>query len=84
MSERVATAARRASARVDPNVRVDLRASVHANVLGAFADEGVAESDLAGGYGYGYDDAARARYESLLARVFGAERALARLSFVSG
>ncbi len=84
VSERVATAARRAAERVDPNARADVRASVHANVLGAFADEGVAESDFAGGFGYGYDDAARARYESLLARVFGAERALARLSFVSG
>ncbi|HTU80962.1 MAG TPA: methionine gamma-lyase family protein [Candidatus Acidoferrales bacterium] len=53
-------------------------------MLRAFLDEGVAESDLAGSTGYGYDDAARARYESLLARVFGAERALARLSLVSG
>lgn len=55
-----------------------------AAVLRAFADEGANESDLAGSTGYGYDDAARERYESLLARIFGAERALARLSIVSG
>jgi cystathionine beta-lyase family protein involved in aluminum resistance len=53
-------------------------------VLEAFLAEGVAESDLAGSTGYGYDDAARDRYESLLARVFRAERVLARLSIVSG
>ena len=80
----VARAARRAVAAVDPDARARVRACVRANVFGAFADEGVAESDLAGTLGYGYDDAARARYESLLARIFGAERALARLSFVSG
>jgi len=57
---------------------------VHAAVLGAFIEEGLAESDLAGSTGYGYDDAARAHYESLLARVLGAQRALARLSLVSG
>ncbi|MEA2720867.1 MAG: hypothetical protein QOJ39_2731, partial [Candidatus Eremiobacteraeota bacterium] len=59
-------------------------AAVRARVLRAFLDEGVAESDLAGTTGYGYDDAARERYESLLARVFRAERVLARLSIVSG
>ena len=57
---------------------------VKANVLAAFLEEGVAEHDLAGSTGYGYDDAARERYESLLARIFGAQRCLARLSFVSG
>lgn len=62
----------------------DAQQIARANVLQAFLDEGVAESDFAGSSGYGYDDAARARYESLLARVFGAERALARLSIVSG
>jgi cystathionine beta-lyase family protein involved in aluminum resistance len=65
--------------------RRDPRATiVRAKVLRAFLDEGVAESDLAGTTGYGYDDAARERYESLLARVLRAERALARLSIVSG
>jgi cystathionine beta-lyase family protein involved in aluminum resistance len=60
------------------------RTAVHARVLRAFLDEGIAESDLAGTTGYGYDDAARERYESLLARIFRAERVLARLSIVSG
>lgn len=57
---------------------------VHVNVLQAFIDEGLVESDFAGSTGYGYDDSARSRYESLLARVLGAERAIARLSIVSG
>jgi cystathionine beta-lyase family protein involved in aluminum resistance len=57
---------------------------VHLNVLQAFVDEGIVESDFADATGYGYDDPARARYESLLARVFGAQRAIARLSIVSG
>jgi cystathionine beta-lyase family protein involved in aluminum resistance len=39
---------------------------------------------LTGTLGYGYDDAARATYEALLCRIFGTERALARLSIVSG
>ncbi len=60
------------------------QARVKANVLRAFYDEGLNESDLAGSSGYGYDDAARAGYEALIARLFGAERALARLSIVSG
>ena len=57
---------------------------VAANVVAAFLAEGLAESDLAGTLGYGYDDPSRAHYESLLARIFGTERALARLSLVSG
>ncbi len=57
---------------------------VHLGVLQAFLDEGIVESDFIGSTGYGYDDAIRARYESLLARVLGAQRALARLSLVSG
>jgi cystathionine beta-lyase family protein involved in aluminum resistance len=57
---------------------------VKANVLAAFAQEGIGEHDLAGTLGYGYDDAARERYESLLCRLFGTQRALARLSLVSG
>ena len=60
------------------------QARVKVRVLRAFLDEGVNESDLAGTTGYGYDDAARERYEALLARVLGAERVLARLSIVSG
>jgi len=66
------------------DLRYDAQANVKANVLEAFLAQGIAESDFAGSSGYGYDDAARAAYEGLLARVFGAERALARLSIVSG
>jgi cystathionine beta-lyase family protein involved in aluminum resistance len=77
-------AARAAVKRFDPGARAVEQATVRARVLRAFMDEGIAESDLAPAYGYGYDDPARARYESLLARIFGAERALARLSLVSG
>jgi cystathionine beta-lyase family protein involved in aluminum resistance len=62
----------------------DAQRRVALNVLQAFREEGLVESDLAGTTGYGYDDAARTHYESLLARVLGAERALARLSLVSG
>jgi cystathionine beta-lyase family protein involved in aluminum resistance len=57
---------------------------VKSNVLAAFLEEGIAESDFASSFGYGYDDSARAKYEALLARIFGAQRALARLSLVSG
>jgi cystathionine beta-lyase family protein involved in aluminum resistance len=82
VDERVRAAGERASAwleRRDPRTT-----AVRARVLRAFLDEGIAEPDLAGTTGYGYDDAARERYESLLARVFRAERVLARLSIVSG
>jgi cystathionine beta-lyase family protein involved in aluminum resistance len=74
----IAASARTAALTYAAQQQVQLR------VLAAFLDEGLAESDLAGTTGYGYDDAARARYESLLARVLGAERAIARLSIVSG
>ena len=57
---------------------------VRAAVLRAFVAEGIIESDLAESLGYGYDDPARARYESILCRLFGTERCLARLSLVSG
>jgi cystathionine beta-lyase family protein involved in aluminum resistance len=61
-----------------------LRARIRMRVVGAFLQEGLAESDLHGTLGYGYDDAARQHYESLLARIFRGERALARLNFASG
>ena len=83
IGDAVRDAALRAYERVR-DIRYDAQARVKANVLAAFFGEGVDESDLAGSTGYGYDDAARERYEALLARVFGCERALARLSFVSG
>jgi cystathionine beta-lyase family protein involved in aluminum resistance len=79
---RVREAAERAAPRLEG--RDPRTVAVRARVLRAFLDEGITESDLAGTTGYGYDDAARARYESLLARVFRAERVLARLSIVSG
>ena len=80
---RVREAALRAQTRV-AGIAYDAQARVKANVLAAFLEEGVSESDFAGTLGYGYEDAARAKYEALLARIFGAQRALARLSFVSG
>ncbi len=80
---RVRDAALRAHARV-AEFRYPAQEVVAANVLQAFLDERIDESALAGTSGYGYDDAARAHYESLIARIFGAQRALARLSIVSG
>jgi len=72
-------AAERAAAIERPSV-----ARVKVGVLAAFAAERISESDFASAFGYGYDDPARERYESLLARIFGCERAFARLSLVSG
>jgi cystathionine beta-lyase family protein involved in aluminum resistance len=83
VSGRVRDAALRARERVR-DVDYPAQERVKAAVLEAFYDAGLSESDLAGSSGYGYDDAARAAYEGLIARVFGAERALARLSIVSG
>lgn len=57
---------------------------VAANVLQSFVEQGIAESDLMESLGYGYNDVARDCYESLLARIFATERAIARLSLVSG
>jgi len=80
---RVVDAARVAAIHLEP--RSDpARTAIRLRVLDAFYAEGVDESDLAGTTGYGYDDPARARYESLLARYFRAEAVLARLSIVSG
>lgn len=75
-----------ALAAADAFVTIDpaLRSRIRRNVVRAFLAEGINESDLAGTTGYGYDDAARARYESLLCRIFATEAALARLSLVSG
>ncbi|HEY1727925.1 MAG TPA: methionine gamma-lyase family protein [Candidatus Baltobacteraceae bacterium] len=79
----VAHAARAAASMLQPR-DVALRARIRMRVIGAFLKEGLAESDLAGTLGYGYDDAAREHYEALLARIFRGERALARLNFASG
>lgn len=82
-SPEVAHAARAAAPMLEPRDTA-LRARIRMRVVGAFLEEGIAESDLAGTLGYGYDDAARVRYESVLARIFRGERALARLNFASG
>ena len=79
----LARAAERAWQRVE-GLDYPAQRTVTMNVLQAFLDEGIGQSDLAGSSGYGYDDAARAAYESLLRRLFGAERALARLTIASG
>lgn len=81
--EGIAHAARDAAWALEPR-DLALRARIRMRVVAAFIEEGIAESDFAGTLGYGYDDAARERYESLLARIFGGERALARLNFASG
>jgi cystathionine beta-lyase family protein involved in aluminum resistance len=79
---RVRVAAERAAPWLE---RTDVaRTAVKMRVIAAFLAEGISESDLAGSTGYGYDDPARDRYESLLARYFRAEKVLARLSIVSG
>lgn len=81
----VVTAARAAAGYLVPQPDdLRLRAAAYARVLDAVLAEDLTESDLAGTTGYGYNDAARERYESALARVYRAERALARLSIVSG
>lgn len=82
---RVIIAARNVADALIPNERDRaLRAAACARVYEAFFREEVAEHDLAGTSGYGYNDAAREHYEALLARVYRAERALARISIVSG
>ncbi|MBV8245298.1 MAG: methionine gamma-lyase family protein [Candidatus Eremiobacteraeota bacterium] len=76
-----------AAAWADARARALTYAAQEANayrVVEAFMAQGLSESDLAGTTGYGYDDPARDAYESLLCRLFGTERALARLSLVSG
>jgi len=85
LNPRVAEASRRAAGWLLPQAD-DLRrrAQVKNRLLSAFLAEGIAESDLAGTTGYGYHDAARERYESVLARFFGAESALARIAIASG
>ena len=58
----VARAAREA-VRHAPARANDESVRVRANVLRAFLEEGLTESDLTGTLGYGYGDAARERYE---------------------
>ena len=57
---------------------------VGAKVLRCFAEVGLNDSHLAGTTGYGYHDAARDAYETLLAKALDAPAAFARLQLVSG
>ncbi|MDQ2680625.1 MAG: methionine gamma-lyase family protein [Candidatus Eremiobacteraeota bacterium] len=83
ISAPVRSAAMKAHDRVC-NLQYPAQTKMKVQMAAAFVDAGLSESDLAGSSGYGYDDAARAGYERLLAQVFGAQRVLARLSIVSG
>ncbi|MBV8726889.1 MAG: methionine gamma-lyase family protein, partial [Candidatus Eremiobacteraeota bacterium] len=83
IDDRTGHAAQRASEQAS-ELTYPAQAENRIRILEAFIAEGMSESDLAGAVGYGYDDPARERYESLLARIFGAPAALARLSLVSG
>ncbi|TDM04146.1 aminotransferase class I/II-fold pyridoxal phosphate-dependent enzyme [Macrococcus carouselicus] len=53
-------------------------------VLAAFQGQHIAESDLIGTFGYGYDDTGRDQLEALYARVFKAEDAIVRPQVISG
>ena len=53
-------------------------------VLDAFREYRVSEACFAGTTGYGYDDLGRDTLEKIYARVFGAEAALVRTTFVNG
>ena len=53
-------------------------------VLDAFRTHRVSEACFAGTTGYGYDDLGRETLEQIYARVFGAESALVRTTFVNG
>ncbi len=83
LPQEIITAGERALAVVSP-IRYPAQQQVRANIFAAFSQANIAESDLHGAIGYGYDDAARDAYERVLASVFGAESALARFSLVSG
>ncbi|MDP9024556.1 MAG: methionine gamma-lyase family protein, partial [Candidatus Eremiobacteraeota bacterium] len=83
ISDRVKTAAQQAFERVC-GLEYPAQQTNKFRIVEAFMAEGLAESDLAGSTGYGYDDAARQRYESLLSRLFATQGTFARLSIVSG
>jgi len=57
---------------------------VSAKVVRAFADAGLTDAHLQGTVGYGYHDFGREAYETLLAGLMGARRALARPQLTSG
>lgn len=53
-------------------------------ILDAFREERVSEACFAGSTGYGYDDLGRETLEKIYARVFDAQAALVRTTFVNG
>ncbi len=53
-------------------------------VLDAFREHRVSDACFAGTTGYGYNDLGRETLEKIFARVFGAESALVRTTFVNG
>ncbi len=57
---------------------------IGAKVLRCFAEVGIDDSHLTGTTGYGYHDAARDAYETLLAKTMDAPAAFARVQLVSG
>lgn len=57
---------------------------LYARLQEAFREAGVHQADLASAYGYGYDDAAIAKLEHILARMMGTEDCFFRPQIVSG
>ena len=86
MKESLLALARRAEARCSRRfAEIDQIALAGTEkVLAAFAQERVQAGDFAGTTGYGYDDVGRDKLERIYARVFGAEAALVRTTFVNG
>lgn len=84
--ERIYDMARRAEEQLRPVFhRADETAEINTlRVLEAFHEERVSDVLFAGTAGYGYDDRGRDTLERVWARVFGAEAALVRRSFVNG
>ncbi len=86
MTEQLLELARRAEARCSGRF-ADIDRIAFActeKVLAAFAEERVQAGDFAGTTGYGYDDQGRDKLERIYARVFDAESALVRTTFVNG
>lgn len=86
MNETLFALARRAEGKCAGRfAEIDRVAQVNTEkVLAAFAEERVQTGDFAGTTGYGYDDVGRDKLERIYARVFGAEKALVRTTFVNG
>ncbi|GGA96068.1 hypothetical protein ERX37_03235 [Macrococcus hajekii] len=76
--------------KIDQKIRpvheaIEARALVNQEkVLSSFQEQRIAESDLIGTFGYGYDDTGRDQLEALYARVFKAEDAIVRPQVISG